>query len=338
MHELTAVPEPVQFSGCLIGQCLGDALGFPVEGQLPAVCRRYVDEELQGSEVPPRGRIPFSFGQYTDDSQLARELMLSLVEERGFEPADYAQRISLIFITGRIVGRGRATTEAALRLARGVPWTDSGTPPPSAGNGSAMRAAPIGLFFWNDAEARIRAAHDQGRITHADPRCSAGAAAIAGAVALALRRDSVEPEEFLTQLALEAAELDTSFADHLRSLKEWVQLPPEEAVLPISRAGVDPQFAGTWEGISPFVVGSVLWSLYAFLRSPADFMEAIRTAIAVGGDVDTTAAMTGAIAGARLGLQALPLPLAVRLTDQGTWHFEKLVGLAHELHELVVRG
>jgi ADP-ribosylglycohydrolase len=84
------------------------------------------------------------------------------------------------------------------------------------------------------------------------------------------------------------------------------------------------------------VVGSVLWSLYAFLRSPDDYWEAIRTAISIGGDVDTTAAMTGAISGARVGLQALPLTLAYRLTDQGTWHFEKLVELAGRLHALAV--
>ena len=54
-------------------------------------------------------------------------------------------------------------------------------------------------------------------------------------------------------------------------------------------------------------------------------------ALAVGGDVETTAAMTGAISGARLGLQALPLPLAYLLTDQGSWPFGKLVELAPEL-------
>ncbi len=97
---------------------------------------------------------------------------------------------------------------------------------------------------------------------------------------------------------------------------------------------MDPQFGEAWEGISPFVVSSVLWSLYAFLRSPDDYWEAIRIAIAVGGDVDTT----GAIAGVRLGLRALPLPLARRLTDQGTWNFEELVGHVHQLHAIAAAG
>jgi ADP-ribosylglycohydrolase len=82
------------------------------------------------------------------------------------------------------------------------------------------------------------------------------------------------------------------------------------------------------------VVGSVLWSLYSFLRSPDDYWETIGTAIAVGGDVDTTAAMAGAISGARLGLAQLPEDPAQGLTDQGTWGYSELVELAHECHAL----
>ena len=33
-----------QFSGSLIGQCLGDALGFPVEGSPPDICASYVEQ------------------------------------------------------------------------------------------------------------------------------------------------------------------------------------------------------------------------------------------------------------------------------------------------------
>ena len=48
-------------------------------------------------------------------------------------------------------------------------------------------------------------------------------------------------------------------------------------------------------------------------------------AIAVGGDVDTTAAMTGAIAGAHSGIKAIPADLTRRLNDQGTWGKEALI-------------
>jgi ADP-ribosylglycohydrolase len=82
------------------------------------------------------------------------------------------------------------------------------------------------------------------------------------------------------------------------------------------------------------VTGSVLWSLYSFLRTPGDYWGTICAAIAVGGDVDTTAAMAGAISGSYLGLEAIPLHLSQRLTDQGTWGFAELIELAHKCYEL----
>jgi ADP-ribosylglycohydrolase len=330
------MPSKKQFQGCLLGQALGDALGFVVEGRPPEVCREYADDVLGRDGELKIDR--FSVGQYSDDTQLARELLQSYVAHGRFDPEDYARRICAIFAEGRIVGRGRSTEEAANRLARGVPWDEAGTPPPSAGNGSAMRAGPIGLIFYDDPDGLVRAATEQGIITHADPRCSAGAIAIAGAVAFALRGRSIEPVPFLARLAELTEEVEPRFADHLRRLTRWLPLPPEEAVTRISVEGLEHQLAHEWRGISPFVVGSMLWSLYSFLKNPDDYRETIRTAIAVGGDVDTTAAMAGAISGAHLGLDAVPLNLTHRLTDRGTWGQADLIDLADQCYEIKCGG
>jgi ADP-ribosylglycohydrolase len=311
-------------------------LGFVVEGQPPEICRKYVDAKLRLSRGEGLRRATFSFGQYSDDTQLARELLQSYAACGRFDPEDYARRIAAIFSEDRIVGRGRSTQEAANRLARGVPWDRAGTPPPSAGNGSAMRAAPIGLLFYDDPEGLVRGATEQGIITHADPRCSAGAIAIAGAVALALRGRPVEPASFLARLAELTEEVEPRFATYLRRLAGWLPLPPEEAVSRISQEGLEP--AHTWRGISPFVVGSVLWSLYSFLKSPDDYRQTIRTAIAVGGDVDTTAAMAGAISGAHLGLDAVPPNLTHRLADQGSWGQTDLIDLADKCYKIKCGG
>ncbi len=184
--------EAERFAGCLVGQAVGDAMGFIVEGHPPATCSAFVETSLRPRELEGYSRGLFPIGQYSDDTQLARELARSCVECGGFEPADYADRVASLFTENRIVGRGRATEQAAHRIAAGVPWEEAGTPAPAAGNGSAMRAAPVGLLFAHDPSAMVRAAHDQGRITHSDPRCSAGAIAIAGAVATVIREDSLE--------------------------------------------------------------------------------------------------------------------------------------------------
>ena len=323
-----------RYSGSLIGQCLGDALGFVVEGEPPEVCSEYVEGTLRAGRIEEYGRAPFPFGQYSDDSQLARELMQSYAECGRFDPRDYARRIAMIFVENRIVGRGWATEQAAWRLAAGVPWDEAGTPSPSAGNGSAMRAGPIGLLFFDDPEQMARAAHSQGRITHRDPRCSAGAVAIAGAVAMAVRGGEIEAGRFLSQLAEWAALFERSVVDALRQLAEWVPLPPEEAATLVSGIGHNPDYPGEVRGISPFVTTSVLWSLYSFLRSPNDYWETVRTAIVVGGDVDTTAAMAGAVSGADLGLDAIPERWARRVTDRETWGYDELVELATRCHQL----
>jgi len=328
------IPTKGQFSGCLIGQCLGDALGSPLEGHSPEECDRYVREILRRGHAGEMARFPYPFGQYTDDSQLARELLQSYVSYGCFDPEDYAKRIASIFREARIVGRGRATEEAAARLLQNIPWHQAGTPPPSAGNGSAMRAAPVGLMSYDKPQELIRAAHDQGYITHQDRRCTAGAVAIAGSVALVLEVDLINTHDFILQLSEWVRFIDEAFASYIAHLQEWLKLTPEEAVKLISKAGMSNDYHDRWSGISPFVIGSVLWSIYSFLRSPDNYWETICTAIQVGGDVDTIAAMAGAISGAHLGIDAIPRRLASKLTDQGTWGYEDLLNLSEKAYEI----
>lgn len=72
----------------------------------------------------------------------------------------------------------------------------------------------------------------------------------------------------------------------------------------------------------------------AILKYPNNYWETICTAIGVGGDVDTTAAMAGAISGTYLGLNSIPPELAQRLNDRGTWGYPELVTLAGHCYNL----
>ena len=322
-----------RFTGSLVGQCVGDALGFVVEGYTAQICARYVDTELKAGKAGARGRPPYEFGQYTDDSQLTRELLESMVKRDGFDPEDYAMRIAALFRDNRIVGRGRTTEDAARQLINGARWDEAGVPAPAAGNGSAMRAAPVGLVYRDDPEKMIAIAHDQGRITHADPRCSAGAVAIAGAVSIAVSGVAPEARTVAPMLAGWVEPFDAAFADAIRQLADYSELPPDDAFSLISHAGWEPETQVSFDGIAPFVVPSVLWSLYAVFRTPGDYWETVCTAIAAGGDVDTTAAMAGAISGAYLGIGAIPADLASRLNDNGGWTVSDLTRLAESAAE-----
>ena len=146
-----------RLAGSILGQALGDALGFVVEAQPPEVARVYVEGWLRAGRAGEWPHPQFPFGQYSDDTQLARELLRSFRDAGGWQPSVFAGRLAELFRERRDVGAGRGTRSAALRLLMGVPWNESGTPAPYAGNGAAMRAGPLGLLL-PDQEAMCRAA------------------------------------------------------------------------------------------------------------------------------------------------------------------------------------
>ena len=317
-----------RLAGSILGQALGDALGFVVEAQPPEIARVYVDGWLRAGRAGQWAHPQFPFGQYTDDTQLARELLLSVRDAGSWNPGGFALRLAELFHDRRDVGAGKGTRSAAVRLLMGVPWRESGTPAPYAGNGAAMRAGQLGLLV-RDRAAMCQAAREQARITHLDHRCAAGAVAIARAVQIAAEREPIDREAFLLDLAECVRSDDAAVAETIEGLIQWSSLDPAEAAAYVHESGLDPAHMDRWRGISAFVVPSVLWSLYAFLRSPEDYWETICTAIAVGGDTDTMAAMAGAISGARAGAGSLPPELLAHLTDRGEWDAAALAELAH---------
>jgi ADP-ribosylglycohydrolase len=316
-----------RLTGCILGQALGDALGFVVEAQPPEVARIYVEGWLRTGRAGDWAHPQYPFGQYSDDTQLARELLRSFERVRGWDAATFAAGVAELFRHHTAVGAGPGTRSAAERLLGGASWEESGAPAPYAGNGSAMRAGPLGLLVADPA-MMCHAAREQSWVTHRDSRCSAGSMVVARAVALASRRGMIDPAEFLTDLAGLVRAEDAMFAEALRGLRTWHSFQLEPATHYLYRSGLDPAHTESWRGISAFVIPSVLWALYSFLRSPDDYWETICTAIHVGGDTDTMAAMAGAMSGARLGTAALPEHLLARLTDAGQWGAEELARLA----------
>jgi ADP-ribosylglycohydrolase len=189
-----------------------------------------------------------------------------------------------------------------------------------------MRAAPLGLLL-PDPDSLLEAVVLQSRVTHQNPRCAAGALAIASGAALATRPGPIEPDAWLRDVARLVARIDHPFAEAIAGITEWVKLEVPAAAQALHAARFDPSLPDRWVGISAHVVPSVLWALYAFLRSPDSWWETICTAIIVGGDTDTLAAMAGALSGSRLGRDGLPEDLLARLSDRGTWGSDALAAL-----------
>lgn len=279
-----------RFVGAILGAAVGDALGASYEGASGGTLRKVKDLT---SAYRPIGGYPV--GQYTDDTQLTLAIAGSLAERGALDGEDIARRFCELWRSGGIVGQGASCHEAVTKMLRGeCSWRDAGTEEGRAGNGAAMRAGPLGLWFYDNPGAIPGAAALTSSITHKDARAAAGCAAVAGAVAYLVPREGLDEAEFIGAAAGAAESLNSEFSSLIRRLPLWLKASEEEARFEIAAAG--------WrrpeerlDFITPFVVPTVLISLFHFLKSPRDFLGSIRRVIGSGGDVDTTASITGAI-------------------------------------------
>lgn len=297
-------------TGCILGKAVGDALGFVIEGYGKDVGIDYVQKIILPRAIPHMLRLPqFAFGQYSDDTQLARELLVSISQTEGrIDPNVYATRIAMMFQKPhyRIVGYGKQTERAAHAILRGEPHHRSGCLKGN-GNGSAMRSAPIGVLLARfDAEKVATIARTLSAITHASPRSMDGSVIVALAAQYAV---NTAREAWSTDALIRLIQphiYDDGTRQFLALFTNVVNSPWAEARAKVKQMGrklKERRWAG---GMSVSVLQSVLWSLYAVCNHPNDYVKAISCALMAGGDVDTMAAIAGGIVGARMGEDAIP--------------------------------
>lgn len=297
----TKVDYRDKYRGALVGVGIGDALGRPAEGKTPERLRQ-VHGKITDF-IPWRGWRGGPKGTLTDDTELTIALAESLIERREMDPADFGRRCAAWLPVGR--GKGHATTEACMNLADGMTWDEAGTP--SAGNGAAMRAAPIGLLHPLDMNRLRRDAATSAVVTHADPTAVLSAAALAFLVAELVH---VQPGDLDVDLLM------NRLVEVLEDLHdpELPERKPEGGTVRLlerireigSRLDASPEdlFSYTFNGA--FVSESLPASIWCFLRSPDDPETVLITAANGGYDADTVAAMAGAMAGAYNGMSAWP--------------------------------
>lgn len=307
-----SAPRQDQFAGALIGCAVGDALGAPLEGwsreriaKLASVTDRY--------RPLSRGKdgIRYPDGQYTDDTQLTMAIARSLVARQAVDGADIAREFAALWRSGEIVGAGPVADRAVKRLIEGVPWQDAAVADDLPLNGAAMRIAPVGL--WN-CDRLDRLADDVATasvVTHRHPVAIDAAMAVATAVAQAVTSRVIETSVFLDAVAAPVQSSD--FAGHVKGLGDWLRAAEQTALEAIADTAQRPGARGF--GIPALAEPTVLAALYAFLRSPRDYVATIDCALRIGGDVDTIAAIAGAMSGAHNGIDAIPGHLANGVKD-----------------------
>ena len=313
----------------LLGKAVGDALGAVVETAKPEDAAAYVKAYLRHLACPKDGVFTRPFGQYTDDTQMARELLLSVAENGGtFDPKYTAKHWAAFITSGRLTGGGRTTEDAAKALQNGTPWDKAGNPRPS--NGSAMRAAVTALLNTKQDELK-HIATVQSQITHTAPEALSASVMMALGAWQCLHHSKLDKTHFLETLAKATAEITPHSPELLERLDGLMRQSPSTVMESLYyKLDLAPEWR-KYPGISVHATEATLWALYAFLKYPDDYMAAVSTAISGGGDTDTTAAMAGALSGAYLGLDAIPSIYTDIIHDNGDWQADKLAQLVADL-------
>lgn len=282
-----------KISGLLLGQAVGDALGLPREGLSPSS-----GLWLYG-KPPLRHALFFGRGLTSDDTEHACLTASALLAQ----PDDvHAFARSLAWglrgwLLGLPAGIGWATLRSTLKLWVGVPPEFSGVY--SAGNGPLMRATVLGACLAHEPEKLAAYVGAATRMTHSDPQALEGALAIALAAAEALRHPpgrDLEPLALLSRLSgvindKKLLEMLGVVERHLRAQSTAAEFAAE---------------LGLRDGVTGYVHHTAATALFCWLRWKDDFRSAVTESILLGGDADTVAAITGALAGASLGEQAIP--------------------------------
>ncbi len=320
-----------QYTGCLLGGAVGDALGWPVEfARMSEIIRLYGPEGIRYL-VPGASKLC----EITDDTQMTLftgEGLLrawSGTKHLGNEP-NFATAIRHSYLcwletqgdsqreaalnsceTGWLLGveglhQRRAPGNTCISALRdGVLSKEGIANNDSKGCGGIMRAAPTGLFaariHSGDTTGAIRLAFDIGcataAITHGHPSGYYPAGVLAAVIATIVSGGTItEGIDHSQNLLIDRSGSQETKDAMRKALDLWHD--PDVVPSPV----VIETLGGGWVGEEALAIG-----LYCALVAEDDFVRGVRLAVNHSGDSDSTGSITGNIMGALLGEEAIPV-------------------------------
>lgn len=278
--------------GVLLGSAVGDALGAGYE--FAHVAPDLIPEMIGG------GLGNFARGEWTDDTAQAVAIARVAADGLDLRTPEALDRIAQGFAdwyagnppdvgvqTRAVLSRaGRNPIGAEMAAAAEAVHERTGR---SAGNGSLMRTGPVALAYLDDPAGLVEAAMAVSALTHYQDHAQEACVLWC----LMLRH---------TVLTGEYPRFD-DVADWMPNRDKW------RTILAEAEAERPAHFAqNSW------AVGALQAAWSAIANAPlaateydcAQFGETLTSAIRIGGDTDTVAAIAGAMLGARWGMSAIP--------------------------------
>jgi len=254
--------------GAYLGFAVGDALGATVEfmtrGEIAA--KYGVHREIVGG-----GWLKLQVGETTDDTAMSLALGRSILRKGGLDARDVCEEFAAWLATkpkdvGATCGRG-----VRRFLANGTvegPFADG-----DAGNGAAMRVAPVALATFGAPERAEAWTIAQAHTTHNHPLSDEACLALVGMTQDLLRGEGREAAR---------RRADALVAKHKRF-----------------------RFSPYPGRASAFVVDTMQTALHGYFATQG-FEDCVVTTVNQGDDADTTGAIAGMLAGATYGVEAIP--------------------------------
>ena len=258
---------PEYIEAVLLAGAAGDCIGLPYEGRGPT----------------DRVDLPADPWRCSDDTILTLATCRGIIAAGRVDPAAIAAAYADAFRRGPIPGVGASTLKALRDLAAGAHWGISGRGGEyAAGNGAAMRIAPLAFIMTGEGPDERQLIRDVCRITHKSDEAYVGALAVVRAMHL-IAEPGLDAPGFVASIAGELP--DTRVRDALLALSE---LPAD--------AGEEEAAALT--GTSGHAAESVPLALFLAARSRHSCEETILAAVRCGGDTDTIASIAGQVCAA----------------------------------------
>ncbi|NGX45594.1 MAG: ADP-ribosyl-[dinitrogen reductase] glycohydrolase [Chlamydiae bacterium] len=322
--------------GIMVGMATGDAIGAPFEF-LPFDVSGYNNngETIHMTPAGIKGAKQFNgrnwviSGQWTDDTSMGLCLADTLIEHKGLDATqlmwaftDWWHHGYNNAFTGknpkRSVGLGGNISQsfaqfAAQKLDRATkgPFATTAGDTYTSGNGSLMRLGAVAIAASTKEEA-MQMAWEQSKVTHQGDAAAGCCELMASILYEALHCDCSDTDEAKQQIF---DSLDT-FVSLMESVTGLAKSSPEvgnPATLESENWNwKDENFAFNAERLAaqPGYIGSYAMDGLAMalhcVWTTNSFKEAVLKAISRGGDADTVGAITGQIAGAIYGVDAIP--------------------------------
>ena len=238
-------------------------------------------------------QLPSGIWHWTDDTHMALSIV-EVLEKYGYIDQDFlAQAFAQRFTQEPHRGYAGGAVRLLTQISMGGNWRNLSPKlfgNGSFGNGSAMRVAPVGGYFFNDLKRAAEQARLSAVVTHAHIEGQAGAMAVAVSAAIAANDSPPIGNDFLKEILPYIPDSIT---------KERIELAKQIASDDLNTAR---EKLGTGNEVSS--QDTVPFCLWCAAHNLDNFEKALWLTVKGFGDVDTTCAIVGSI----VALSATEIP------------------------------